>query len=379
MHILVAPNSYKNSLSAIRAADAIGRGLDASTFRGSWTGRPVGDGGDGTAELLRAHFGALSRRVQVHDPLGRPMEATFGLVESRRLAVIELADASGLRLLDSRDQDPLQANTRGTGELIRAALDHGARELILGIGGSATLDGGAGLLHALGARFVDVTGNSLPLHPAAWPEECRLDARGLDPRLRESRLTVLCDVVNPLLGPHGAAAVFGPQKGAGDADLAVLDAALARMSRAVFAGTAKDMTAVQRGGAAGGVAAGLSAVLDATLVDGIDYFLQAVGFAAELERADVVITGEGCIDAQTSDGKAPWGVAIRAKARGAFVVGMAGAVPLEPGPVLRSGFDVLIAIGHRPMTLPEALAATAENLERAARDLGNTLARAAGG
>ena len=373
MHVLIAPNAFKNSLDAIEVADAIAHGLRDSNFTGSVAVCPVGDGGDGTAALLLRHLGGVEIAAIAHDALGREVEARFGLVDDGRTAIIELADASGLRRLRLDELDPLRATSFGTGELIMAALDRGVREILLCVGGSATVDGATGILRALGVKFLNASGRELTLLPAAMQELVAIDTSGLDPRLATCSLTVLCDVTNTLGGARGAASVFGPQKGATPAAGETLTAALERFSDLVLAHTGRDISTLERGGAAGGVAAGLAGVLEAKLVNGIDYFLARIDFESAIAAADVVITGEGSIDDQTADGKGPWGVAIRARRRGAFVVGLAGQVPLQAGAALRSGFDVLIPIGNRAMSVSEALASTAQNLYRAAFDLGNLL------
>ena len=374
MHVLIAPNAFKNALNAVDVADAIARGLTASSFAGSVVTCPVGDGGDGTAELLLRHLGGVAIPILAHDALGREIEAHIGLVDAGHTAIIELAAASGLQRLRLDELDPLNATSFGTGELILAALDRGVSEILLCVGGSATVDGATGLLRALGVAFLDAAGEQLTRLPALMQQVATMDTRRLDPRLANCKLTVLCDVTNPLVGVRGAATVFGPQKGATAAAVQLLDAALERFGAVVFAHTGRDIATLERGGAAGGVAAGLSGVLAATLVDGIDFFLTRIGFDAALATADVVITGEGSIDDQTAEGKGPWGVAVRARHRGAFVIGMAGEVPLQAGAHLRSGFDVLMPIGNRAMAVAEAMACTAQNLQRAAFELGNLLA-----
>jgi glycerate kinase len=374
MHILIAPNAFKHSLSAVDAAEAIAAGLGASNFAGTWAMCPVGDGGDGTAAVLLRQRGGEWRHALARDPLGRSIPCEFVLLDEGRTAVIELAEASGLRRLETHELDPLRASTAGTGELIKCALDCGVREIIVCVGGSATVDGGSGLLQALGARFLDASGRPLGCLPGNLPELAAIDLTHLDPRLGHRVLTVLCDVTNPLLGARGAAAIFGPQKGADSTAVRSLEAALARLRDVVRGQTGRDIGRLARGGAAGGVAAGLYGLLGAQLVGGIDYVLELIGFDVGLEGADLVITGEGAIDDQTIDGKAPWGVALRARARGAFVVGMAGRVPLVASPELRAGFDALLPIGDGVMTMEVALGRTADNLRRTALELGNLLA-----
>jgi glycerate kinase len=373
MHVLIAPNAFKHALSATDAANAIAAGLAGSRFNGSWATCPVGDGGDGTGELLVRHAGGYYMPAIVRDPLGCTIPSRLALIDGGRAAVIELADASGLKLLRTRELDPLQTTTFGTGELISRALDCGVEEIVICIGGSATVDAGSGLLRALGFRFRDAAGNVLA-SPGSLVELRTIDRSGVDARLANCRLTVVCDVTNALVGDRGAAKIFGPQKGASSTSLQILEAALERFADLVSSVTGKDVGGEARGGAAGGVAAALWSLLGATLVGGIDYVLDRVGFDAAVAKADLVITGEGSIDEQTVDGKGPWGVAIRARRRGAFVVGFAGRVPLHAHPNLREGFDALIPIGHSTMNLEEALSCTSDNLRRSAIDLGNLLA-----
>jgi glycerate kinase len=373
MHILIAPNAFKNSLSAGEAADAIALGLAASRFSGTWTTCPVGDGGDGTAGLLARHSAGVRVAARVRDPLDREIDSHFALSGDGHTAVIELADASGLKLLDGRELQPMRASTFGTGELIVRALERGVQEIVLCLGGSATIDGGSGILRALGFEFRDSQGNPL-LTPASLSSLSHIDASNADSRLGACRFTVVCDVANPLLGERGAARIFGPQKGASGADVEHLERAMARYREVVLLQTATDIAHVAHGGAAGGVAAGLFGLLDAELVDGIDYVLTRIGFDAALGPADLVITGEGSIDEQTAHGKGPWGVALRARRRGVFVVGLAGQVPRIPNALLNEAFDALIPIAHRAMPVAEALSSTADDLRRTARELGNLLA-----
>jgi glycerate kinase len=289
-------------------------------------------------------------------------------------AVIELAAASGLRLLRPDEFDPLHSSSFGTGELIKFALDRGVSEIVLAIGGSATVDGAAGILQALGVRFLNAGGNALTNLPEALVDLDYVDVSGLDGRILKCSLIVLCDVDNLLLGAQGAARVFGPQKGATPEAVSKLEVALAKLSEVFLRQTGKDMSRTKCGGAAGGVAASLQAFLNAKLVSGIEYFLDATGFDAALHKADLVITGEGSIDDQTLHGKGPVGVAARAKAKNIPVVGLAGAVPLKPNSLLRQYFDVLLPIGAGVVEVEVALGQTALNLERTAFELGNLLA-----
>jgi glycerate kinase len=380
MHILIAPNAFKNSLSAAEAAAAIREGLMESLLRCTCECFPVGDGGDGTGELIIKHCGGVEVPADVHDPLGRKIHSSFGLIDDGKTAVVEMANASGLRLLKPGEYDPLHANSTGTGELMKHALDNGVNKIILCIGGSATVDGGTGILHSLGIHFSDAQGKILNPLPEKLNDLDRVDDSGLDKRILNSRLVVLCDVQNVLLGKDGAAITFGPQKGAGLAEIIKLEEGLTKLRDVVFQKTGTDMAMMKYGGAAGGVAAGLAALLNAELVSGIEEFLSLTHFEKALSRADLVITGEGSIDIQTLQGKAPFGVARMAKEKvkwsdrqGLTVIGLAGKVPLKTPPELKPYFDVLLSINHEPMDLPKALANTRHNLYRAAKALGNLL------
>jgi glycerate 2-kinase len=374
VHILIAPNAFKNSLDAGAAAEAIRQGLQRSKLKCTCECFPVGDGGDGTAALLIQKCGGKIVPVEVHDPLGRKIRAGFGLIDNGKAAVIEMADASGLRLLHRDEYDPLHANTFGTGELIQRALDEGIGKIIIGIGGSATVDGGSGILRALGVRFLDADRKILSNLPADLAGLESIDLSSLDQRIPHSTLIVLCDVENPLLGEEGAATVFGPQKGATEAAVKKLEAVLTKFRDIVFRQTGKDLATIKRGGAAGGVAAGLWGLLNARLVNGIGHFLDTTGFDDALQRADLVITGEGRMDEQTLHGKGPYGVALRAKKKKIPVIGLAGQVSPQAQAPLRQYFVQLLTINSPSIELEKALKQTAPNLRRIAMELGNHLA-----
>ena len=374
MHILIAPNAFKGSLDATAAAEAIRNGLRQSKLKCTSECFPVGDGGDGTAILLIQKCGGTIVPAEVHDPLGRKIRAAFGLIDNGNTAVIEMADASGLRLLRHEEFDPLHATTFGTGELIRCALDRGVNKIIIGIGGSATVDGATGILQALGVRFLNAGGKILSNLPEDLAGLESIDLSGLDQRISRCTLTVLCDVENSLLGEEGAAKVFGPQKGATGPAIKKLEAALAKLRDVLFRQTGKDLAVIKHGGAAGGVAAGLQGFLNATLVKGIDYFLDITGFEDALQKADLVITGEGSIDEQTLRGKGPFGVALRAREKNVPVIGLAGRVALEADAPLRQYFIQLLAIGHASVEMDKAMQNTAQDLQRTAMELGNQLA-----
>lgn len=373
MHILIAPNAFKNSLTAQESADAIREGLIRSGLNCSTECFPIADGGDGTGRLIVEKCQGLWHEYNVHDPLGRIIRAPVGIIDQGKTAVIEMADASGIRILREDERNPLKASSFGTGELIRYALDRGVKSIVIGLGGSATVDGGIGILSALGVQFLDVNGK----HIDALSENLKylnsVDLSEIDQRIFDCRITVLCDVDNLLLGSNGAAAVFGPQKGARPEDVPVLDAALAKLSDCVFKLNGKRMNEIVHGGAAGGVAASLNALLDAELLNGAEHFLKLTGFSASLKNADLLITGEGSLDEQTLQGKGPFAVAKYAKEKGIPVIGFAGKVPLIDQPEMNKYFNVLLAIGNQPEDLASAMKFTASNLIRTAKAAGSLI------
>ncbi len=377
MHILIAPNAFKNSLDAAKVAEAISDGLHKSKLQCTTSCFPVADGGDGTAGLLIDHLKGEWIPAKVHDPLMREINSSFGWLEKDKTAVIELAAASGLRLLKPAEYDPLKATTAGTGELILEALEKNVNKIILCIGGSATVDGGTGILRSLGIKFFDANGKELNDLPAALSSLSKIDTTGCDKRIKNTRIIVLCDVENPLLGTNGAARIFGPQKGASEKDVQLLENNLAKFNNIVLHKTGKDMSAIKHGGAAGGVAAGLHTFINAELVNGIDHFLHATGFEKELAKANMVITGEGCIDRQTLQGKGPFGVAKKAKKFSLPVIGMAGQVPAFIDKSLHQYFDQLISINDDGADLETAIKNTFANLEKTSQQLGDLLSLSA--
>ena len=374
MQILISPNAFKNSIDATDAAKAIEEGLQKSKLKCTTTCFPVGDGGDGTGYLLTEKCNGVSIEQIVHDPLGRKIKANFGLIEGGQTAVIEMAAASGLRLLKKEELNPLHASSFGTGELMIKALDAGVKKVILCVGGSATVDGGCGIAEALGIRFLDAQGDSLKNIPESLTNLSVIDLKGLDKRIRDIEIVILADVTNPLLGKKGAAEIFGPQKGASAKQVIQLENALTKLSEVVYKVLNIDMASKKYGGAAGGTAAGLYALVNAQIVYGIDYFLQITRFEDALQKADLVITGEGSIDLQTLDGKAPFGVAERAKKKNIPVIGFAGKLPEEPSAELAVYFDELININREETDLAAAMRLAKENLIQTACELGNRLA-----
>jgi glycerate kinase len=374
MNILIAPNAFKHSLNAQEVAEAIAAGLKQSKLTCNCRLFPVGDGGDGTGGLIIQKLNGKIVNATTCDALGRKITAAFGLIDNGKTAVIEMANASGLRLLEANELNPLLTNTFGTGELIRQALDKGARKIIIGMGGSATVDGGTGILSALGVRFLDADGNLLNAVPAELTRLAAIDRSGLDKRIPDCEIIILCDVDNQLLGDEGAAAVFGPQKGATADGVVQLDAMLATFATATLKETGIDITSLKHGGTAGGAAAGLYAFLNAKLVSGATYFLELTGFDAALEDAELVFTGEGSIDGQTLQGKAPAIVAAWAKKKNLPVIGLAGKVPEQPGIEMDKYFNVLRSINNDPVDLSTALKNTRPNLIQTACQIGDLIA-----
>ncbi|MBS2965709.1 glycerate kinase [Actinocrinis puniceicyclus] len=336
--VLIAPDKFKGSASAGQVAESLALGIRRAAPGARLTLLPVADGGDGTVDAALA-AGFSRREASVAGPVGDPVRAAFAL--RGETAVIEMAEAGGLRRLPEGRLRPLDAGTRGTGELIRAALDAGATRIVLGVGGSASTDGGAGMLAALGARLLSADGRDLPGGGAALNRLAAADLTALDPRLAAVRIVLASDVDNPLLGEHGAAAVYGPQKGATRQDVATLEAGLARfvdvLSRTL--GPAAPRAARSPGaGAAGGTGFAALAVLGATRESGIEVLLDVLGFDRALDGADLVVTGEGCLDRQTLHGKAPAGVAAAARRRGVPVAAVCGRLDLSAGQVAEAGF-----------------------------------------
>lgn len=334
MRVVVAPDKFKGSLTAAQVAARVAAGLARAAPGVEVAQVPVADGGDGT---LDAALSAGHRRVPVRaeGPTGEPVDTAYG--ERDGVAVVELADVSGLDRLPGGRPAPLTASSYGTGQVMGAALDAGCRRIVLGIGGSASTDGGAGMVQALGGRLLDARGGEVGRGGAALAAVRSLDTAGLHPALPQTEVLVASDVDNPLLGPRGAAAVYGPQKGASPADVAELDAALARWAEAVHRATGVDAARTPGAGAAGGVGFAALSVLGATLQPGIDLILDLVGFPAALPGARLVITGEGSLDAQTLHGKAPAGVAAAARSAGIPVVAVAGRSLLSPAELEPAG------------------------------------------
>jgi glycerate kinase len=364
VRIVVAPDSFKGSLSAEDAAVAISEGIARVLPDAELLLRPIADGGEGTvAAALRAGYVPLPARVS--GPDGRPVDAI--VARDGATAVVELATAAGLGQLAG--PAPLTAGTFGVGELLRAALDDGARRIVLGIGGSATTDGGAGMLQALGVALLDADGAELPAGGAALARLDRVDVSRLDPRIREIELVVASDVDNPLVGPTGAAAVFGPQKGASPADVAELDAALSRYAAVLARDLGVHVAELPGAGGAGGTAAGAVAVLGATVVSGAELVCDLVGLKEAMDGAALAITGEGALDEQTLHGKGPAEVAARAGRAGVPCLGLAGILRLSAEQLTGAGFVAAAGLTDVEPDLARCLAEPAPILSRLAAEV----------
>lgn len=369
MKIVLAPDSFKESMTATEAVAAMRAGVLSVLPDATCVGVPMADGGEGTVDAVVDALHGQRVDAEVTDALGRPILARYGYVQLRQLAVIEMAAAAGLEQIEPDERDVRRASTFGVGQLIRSALDRGAEEFLIGLGGSATNDGGTGMLTALGAAFLDADGNPLAPGGAALLHLDRIDLSGLDARLRAVRIRVASDVTAPLLGPTGASAVFGPQKGATPADVELLEAALSRLLT-VTAATLGEAHPQRRGaGAAGGAGFALAEFLGAVNRPGVDEVAETVGLERALRGADWVFTGEGSVDAQTVMGKTPFGVAQLALQAGARVVIFAGRVAPDASVLLDHGVQRLVAITAEGTPLEQALREGAESLTRATAEV----------
>ena len=366
MKVVIAPQGFKGGISGLEAAQAIARGVAAAVPEAETVLAPVADGGDGTLNALVDATGGQVFNQTVTGPLGQPLEAQWGVMGDGNTAVIEMARASGLALVPQRRRNPRITTTVGTGEILKEALDQGFTRVIVGLGGSATNDGGAGMAGALGARFLDANGRPLPPGGAALSRLASIDTSALHPGLGEASIVAATDVTNPLCGPDGASAVFGPQKGASGEVVLELDAALANFARIVQRDVGVDVADRPGAGAAGGLGAGLMAFAGAQLQSGIDMVCQVLDFDSHLAGADLVITGEGRADRSTIFNKAPVGVARHAQAHGVPTVLLAGGLGPGHEELYGHGIAAVLCIADRPMSFEQSLNRTGELLESAA-------------
>lgn len=373
MKIVIAPDSFKESLSAERTAQAIKKGFEEIFPEAQYVCLPIADGGEGTVEAMIAATRGKLVMLTVSGPMSQPVEAFYGVTGDGRTAVIEMAAASGLMLVEPELRNPMSATSFGTGELIKHALNAGIRHIILGIGGSATVDGGIGMAQALGMHFYDADGNELAAGGGALSSLSHIDQQQIDPRVKECHFEIACDVDNPLTGPRGAAAVFGPQKGATPEMVIQLDNGLANLAEILGAQTGRDINAIVGGGAAGGMGVAAEIFLGGKLKPGIDIIMNAVNLEQVLEGADLVITGEGRIDSQTVGGKAPIGVARVAHRLGVPVIGMAGVLGEGVEVVHQHGIDAVFSILPRLAPLATVLLQGEINLQHCARNIAQAM------
>ena len=373
MKIVIAPDSYKGTLSAMQAAEFIEKGMKKSLVQAEFIKVPMADGGEGTVQALVDASSGQIIQCQVQDPLGREITARFGLMGDGQTAVIEMAAASGLPLLKRTERNPLLTTTRGTGQLIKVALDRGVKRVILGIGGSATVDGGAGMAQALGISLRDIHGMELASGGGALANLATIDMSAIDPRLTKTEFIVACDVDNPLLGAKGAATVYGPQKGATPVMVKQLEKSLGNLAQVI----AKDLD-IQIGnlpgaGAAGGLGAGLVAFCQATLRPGIDIVIEAVDLESKINQTDLIVTGEGQIDYQTAFGKTLAGVGRLAKKRAIPVIAIGGSLGEGWQQVAECGIDICFSALPRPMSEGQIIAQAGEMLCQCSEQIGKLL------
>lgn len=369
MKIVIAPDSWKESLSAVDVAKAIEKGFREVFPDAEYVSIPVADGGEGTVEAMITATQGQWMFTQVCGPLGARVTARWGLSGDGTTAFIEMAEASGLALVEPVRRNPLVTTSRGTGELILDALNYGARKIIIGIGGSATNDGGAGMMQALGVKLCDASGNEIGHGGGCLAALATIDTRGLDPRLADCVIDVACDVTNPLTGPAGASRVFGPQKGATESMIDQLDNNLDHYARCIYQATGAAVDQVPGAGAAGGMGAALLAFLGADLRSGVEIVTQAMGLEEHIHNCAFVVTGEGRLDSQSIQGKVPVGVARVAKRYHKPVIGIAGCLTADVGVVHQHGIDAVFSVLSGISSLEEALRNAFDNIYRESRNI----------
>ncbi len=365
MKIVIAPDSFKGCLNALNVAHAMRRGVQRVFPDSLIEMIPMADGGEGTVDAILCAVPGEKIEINVTDPLGRSIMATYALIDEGETAIIEMAAASGLTLLSKQERNPSVTSTQGTGLLIKNALDRGVKKILLGIGGSATNDGGAGLAVALGVRLLDSMGNVLPQGGAALADLVNIDMSGLDPRLAKVRIEVACDVENPLCGPEGASVVYGPQKGANTKDIQLMDKALQRLGEVLSEIAGTNLLELAGGGAAGGLGAGVVGFLGAQLRPGSQMVLEVANADEKIKQADLVLTGEGRTDVQTAYGKVPVGVSALAQKYAVPVLVISGSVEGAPDFLAYTGIATCFSVAEGPTTLEEALLKAEQQLERA--------------
>lgn len=374
MKIVIAPDSYKESLSAVEVAQAIEKGFREIFPDAEYISVPVADGGEGTVDAMIGATQGSKMTATVTGPLGEPVTACWGMSGDGKTAFIEMAEASGLALVPVDKRNPLVTTSRGTGELILRALDNGARNIIIGIGGSATNDGGAGMVQALGAKLVDATGKEISPGGGSLLSLNSIDISGMDKRLESCVINVACDVTNPLIGDNGASRIFGPQKGADEATIVELDRNLAHFADVIKKHLRIDVKNAPGAGAAGGMGAALMAFLGGDLRSGIEIVTEALNLEEHIHDCSLVVTGEGRMDSQSIRGKVPVGVAAVAKKYRKPVIGIAGALTSDVAVVHQYGIDAVFSVLNSIGTLEDAFKNAFENIYRASRDIAATVA-----
>lgn len=372
MNIIIAPNSFKGSLDAFKVAKSIESGLKKSTLDVDCELFPIADGGDHTLEVFGSWLGGTMHKAEVCDPFGKSISADWLMLDDAKTAVIEMAKASGIILIPEEKLDPLKSSSFGTGQLIKSAIEKGAKKIILGLGGSATVDGGLGILQGLGAELFDSTGSLVGVtgNPLLRTFDISLDK--ISQQVRDTEFLILCDVENPLLGQNGATYVFGPQKGASPEDLISLESAMKHFNNLIIKKTGQDLSSMEGAGAAGGIAVALKAFFNAQMESGVDFLLSNMGFEEKIKNAELLITAEGRVDGQTLQGKGPYGVASKARQHGVPTIILAGKA--EDIDQLNTGFSAVFSITNGPSILEHAMRNTARDLEITSTQIGNILA-----
>ncbi|KRK33276.1 glycerate kinase family protein [Levilactobacillus parabrevis] len=375
MKIVIAPDSFKGSLTAKQAAEAIHTGLKRVFPDADYEIVPMADGGEGTVQSLVDATQGSFRRTTVLNPLGETVSAEYGLLGDQQTAVIEMAAASGIQFVNDETKNPLVTTTYGTGQLMLDAMHHGAREIIIGIGGSATTDGGQGMAEALGVKFRDAAGNPISRGGGGLADLATIDVSGVDPLVAQTKVRIASDVTNPLVGATGSAAVFGPQKGATPEMVKVLNANLTHYAAVIKATLGKDLADFPGAGAAGGLGAGLLAFTDANMEKGVEIVVHETHLKERAANADYAFTGEGAIDFQTQYGKTPMGTAqaVKAASPNAKVIGVAGNVGAGIDQLYDLGIDAIFGILPGIVDLPTAIATGQENLARTAENIARVI------
>jgi glycerate kinase len=373
-NVLIAPNAFKNALDAQSVGEAIAQGLEESKLEGNCFVLPIADGGDGSLDILAHYYGASIDQMEVPDPLGRFVQARYGFNQSAATGVVELAEANGIRWLTEEELNPWIANTKGTGNIIRHLVNRGCKHIILTIGGSASIDGGLGILEGLGVRFLSDGKPFNPTGPCDFHKISEIDASHVQQSLKTVKFTILSDVENELLGEYGAVRVFGPQKGVQSDEIEELEHSMTHWVTLLEQYTSKHIKYMKSGGASGGVPVGLSAFFDVEILQGANEVLRLADFQSYLDRSDVVITTEGQIDAQTGYGKGPGLVAKIASDQGKKVIGLCGQIHDDYDP-RDSSFDAVFSINSKLYPLNVAIARTRSNLRYMGLQIGNLLAR----